>query len=146
MTSADNTALRSAIRDGFDRHGGDLSRWPDRALAKEAGMAALADRDLRASLDDARALDRGLASVREAYDAEITTSGAIDRVMAGVLAGTKPRPFGRLRWAAAIAVIVCAAGLGSMADFRIADPGDEALVNVVVLDPLVFGPMTSDDR
>ena len=47
-----NEELRAAI----DRFGGELAAWPDRALAGEVRAAALADRDVRASLDRARAL------------------------------------------------------------------------------------------
>jgi hypothetical protein len=146
MTSADNTALRSSVLDGIDRHGGDFSRWPDQTLARQAKAAVLADRDLRAALDDARTLDRGLAEARAALDAEIFASGSADRVLAATRAAIGPRPFGGWRWAAAVAVIVCAAGLGSIADFRIGARGNEAPINVVVLDPLVFGPITIDDR
>jgi hypothetical protein len=146
MTSADNTALNSAILEGIDRHGGDLRRWPDRVLAKQAGAAALADRHLRASLDAARALDRGLAAARESLDEEIRVSGAADRVAAATSAAIAPRPFGGWRWVAAVAVIVSAAGLGSVADLQLGALGGEASVEVVVLDPLVFGPIANDDR
>jgi hypothetical protein len=146
MTSVDNTALNSAILEGIDRHGGDLRRWPDRVLAKQAGAAALADRDLRASLDAARALDHGLAAARVSLDEEIRVSGAADRIAAAASAATMPRPFGGWRWVAAVAVIVSAAGLGSIADLQFGALGGEAPVNVVVLDPLVFGPIANDDQ
>jgi hypothetical protein len=146
MTSADKTALRSAIVEGFDRHGGDLGRWPDHALAQQAKAAVLADRDLRTAFDAARNLDRGLVAAREAVDREVVASGAADRVLTAAFAAIRPQPFGSWRWVAAVAVIVCAAGLGSIADFRIGALDDEAPVNVVVLDPLVFGPITADDR
>lgn len=146
MTSADNTALNSAILEGIDRHGGDLRRWPDRVLAKQVGAAALADRDLRASLDAARVLDRGLAAARQSLDEEILVSGAADRVAEATSAALAPRPFGGWRWAAAVAVIVSAAGLGSIADLRLGALGSEAPLNVVVLDPLVFGPIANEDR
>jgi hypothetical protein len=146
MTSADNTALNAAILEGIDRHGGDLRRWPDRELAKQAGEAALADRDLRASLDAARNLDRGLAAARQSLDDEILDSGAADRIAAATSAAVTQRPFGGWRWVAAVAVIVSAAGLGSIADLRLGALGIEAPVNVVVLDPLVFGPIANDDR
>lgn len=146
MTSADNTALTAAILEGIDRHGGDLRRWPDRELAKQAGEAALADRDLRASLDAARNLDRGLAAARQSLDDEILDSGAADRIAAATSAAVTQRPFGGWRWVAAVAVIVSAAGLGSIADLRLGALGIEAPVNVVVLDPLVFGPIANDDR
>jgi hypothetical protein len=146
MTSADKPALNAAILEGIDRNGGDLRRWPDRVLAKQAGEAALADRDIRASLDTARALDHGLAAVRESLDEEILVSGAADRIAAATSAALAPRPFGGWRWVAAVAVIVSAAGLGSIADLRLGALGSEAPVNVVVLDPLVFGPIANDDR
>ncbi len=146
MTSANNTAFYAAILEGIDRHGGDLRRWPDRELAKQAGEAALADRDIRASLDAARALDQGLAAARASLDEEIRASGVADRILAATSAAIAPRPFGGWRWVAAVAVIVSAAGLGSIADLRLGALGSEAPVNVVVLDPLVFGPIANDDR
>jgi hypothetical protein len=145
MTNID-PGLRSAILDGLDRYGGELSRWPDRGLAKEAAAAALADRDLRAALDGARTMDRGVAAARGALDEEIVASGAVTRVLAATQAAVAPRPLGSWRWVAAVAVIVCAAGLGSIADFRIAPLDGGAEVDVVLLDPLVFGPITNDSR
>jgi hypothetical protein len=121
--------------------GGDFSRWPDRDLATEAMEKSLSDRDARAALDEARALDQGLAAARSTLDSEV--SGATARVLSATLAAVAPSPFGRWRWAAAVAVLVVAASLGSIADIGLA--GSEAATQVVVVDPLVFGPLAGDD-
>jgi hypothetical protein len=122
--------------------GGDFSRWPDRDLARRAMEESLSDRDARAALDEARALDRGLASARLALDGEF--AGAAARVVQATLASVAPPPFGRWRWAAAVAILVTAAGLGSIADIGLA--GSEAPTQVVVVDPLIFGPIAGDDQ
>jgi hypothetical protein len=121
--------------------GGDFSRWPDRELARQAMEESLSDRDARASLDEARALDRGLAAARAAFDGELADGAA--RVLQATLAAVVPSPFGRWRWIAAVAILVTAAGLGSIADIGLA--GSEATTQVVVVDPLIFGPIAGDD-
>lgn len=141
MTENQNGETRAA--GALETFGGDLARWPDRDLAKHAMEQALSDRQLRAELDAARALDRGLAALRHGLDDEIARSGAATKILQGVLAVAAPNPFGRWRWAAAVAVLVTAAGLGSVADIGFAN--NDAPLQVVVVDPLVFGPMTDDD-
>ena len=133
--SRHETRLVAAI----DRHGANLAGWRDGRLAQEVREAALADRRLRAYLDGAAALDDGLRAARDAIDAEIDSSGAVDRVSAAVLARL-PRRRHRARWIAAAAAIILAAGLGSVVDLKLVGPNEQARVDVVVLDPLVFGP------
>jgi hypothetical protein len=121
--------------------GGDFSRWPDRDLARQAMEQALSDREARSALEAARALDRGLTAARSAVDNELRSAAA--RVLQSALASVAPKPFGRWRWAAAVAVLATAAGLGSIADIRLA--ADQAPAQVVVVDPLIFGPLAGDD-
>jgi len=131
-------------RDLLDRYGGDLSRWPDRTLARRAAEATLANPALRRHLDAARALDSGLSSLRDSLDAEIASSRAVARVKASILSRTRPRPYERLRWAAAIVAIMLAGGLGSLSDFTIVDVHEDDQSSVVLVDPLVFGPLESE--
>jgi hypothetical protein len=130
----------TAIREAIDRYGPDFNVWPDRGLAGEARQAILADRALRAWYDDAAILVRGLQAARAAADAEIAASGAIARIESG-LARRLPRRSASRRWIAVAAALVVAAGLGSAYDLAIGGiaSGGQPL-NVVVLDPLVFGP------
>lgn len=53
-----------SIRDALDRFGADFSTWPDPARASEARRLARADRDFRARLDTAVAIDAGLQRLR----------------------------------------------------------------------------------
>jgi hypothetical protein len=129
------------ITDAIGTFGGDFSRWPDRDLARRAMEECLSDRDARATLDEARALDRGLAAARTALDGELADAAA--RVLQATLASVAPSPFGRWRWAAAVAILVTAAGLGSIADIGLAR--SEAPTQVVVVDPLIFGLIAGDD-
>jgi hypothetical protein len=130
---------QAAIREAIDRHGSDFNAWPDRGLAGEARHAILADRALRAWYDDAATLERGLAAARAAADAEIAASGATARIEAG-LARRLTRQRKSSRWIAVAAALVVAAGLGSAYDLALSGNTSGRPVNVVVLDPLVFGP------
>jgi len=130
---------KSAIREAIDRYGPDFNAWPDRGLAGEARQAILADRALRAWYDDAAILERGLVAARMAADAEIAASGAIERIESG-LARRLPRQRASRRWIAVAAALVVAAGLGSAYDLAMGGIASGQPVNVVVLDPLVFGP------
>jgi hypothetical protein len=125
--------------EAIDRHGADLAAWTDRTLANEVRHAVLADRGLRARLEDAAVLDAGLGMLRDAMDREIAASGAAARVGSAALAAVSRRGLTR-RWAAVAAALVVAAGLGSLADVSIVAPADTERYEVVVLDPLVFGP------
>jgi hypothetical protein len=129
----------TAIREAIDRYGPDFNAWPDRGLASEARQAILADRALRAWYDDAAVLERGLQAARAAADAEIAASGAIARIETG-LARRLPRQSASRRWLAVAAALVVAAGLGSAYDLAMGVNASGQPVNVVVLDPLVFGP------
>jgi hypothetical protein len=124
-----------------DRHGVNLGAWSDEALAKETRAALLADRRLRAYFEDAVALEDGLLAARAALDAEIEASGAAERVSAMVLARRPPRRRARqsMRWIAAAAAIVIAAGLGSVVDITLVAPSEQTSQEVVLLDPLIFG-------
>jgi len=130
---------KSAIREAIDRYGPDFNAWPDRGLAGEARQAILADRALRAWYDDAAILERGLVAARMAANAEIAASGAIERIESG-LARRLPRQRASRRWIAVAAALVVAAGLGSAYDLAMGGIASGQPVNVVVLDPLVFGP------
>jgi hypothetical protein len=127
------------LLDAIDRYGSDLASWPDPALANGVRHAALADRAFRARLDAAASLDAGLASVRDTMDAEIAASGAALRVRAGV-PGAVPRRIDARRWRLVAAAVVVAAGLGALADVTILAPAGSQPMEVVILDPLVFGP------
>lgn len=128
----------------LDRYGGAIGSWPDAALADQARRAALADPAIRAELDLARALDAGLADVRSALDDEIAASGAVERVHRNVVSRTVAPPPARLRWMAVAAALVIAAGLGSIVELgRLSSAGGRQ-VEMVLLDPLVFGPTEAD--
>lgn len=129
----------SAIREAIDRYGPDFNAWPDRRLAGEARQAILADRALRAWYDDAAILDRGLAAARAAVDGEIAASGAVARIENGLARRLSGQRASR-HWIAVAAALVLAAGLGSAYDLAIAGGASGQPLNVVVLDPLVFGP------
>ncbi len=127
------------LLEAIDRYGSDLAAWPDQALANDARHAGLADRAFRARLDAAASLDAGLAFVRNAMDAEIAASGAPLRVREAVLGAVPRRSYAR-RWALVAAAVVVAAGLGALADVTILAPAGSQPMEVVILDPLVFGP------
>jgi hypothetical protein len=137
--------LKADLTDAIDRYGSALQRWPDPALANEVRAAVLADRGLRHYLDGAVTLDRRLGGMREALDAEIVASGAVVRIGAALQASLPDR-HSRSRWIAVAAALVFAAGLGSVFDLRFLAPLDERGVDVVVLDPLVFGPTEVEIR
>jgi hypothetical protein len=89
-------------------------------------------------------LDRALAAAAAETDRDIAASGAATRVSAGVLARIA-RPVRRIPWFAIAAALVLAAGLGSIADLTLVAPAaDDPGQNVVLLDPMVFGPTEVD--
>ena len=139
----DPSNLRGEAMSAIDRHGAALAAWPDQAAANRVRTAALADRSVRAYLDDAAAMAAGLALARDQVDAAVEASGAVERLRAATLAHLtrRPRPS---RWIAAAAVILVAAGLGSVADLRLVAPVDDASSDTLVIDPLVFGPVEAD--
>ena len=93
--------------------------------------------------DEMRSLEAGLARAALALDREIAASGSADRVARKVMARVGYAP-ARIAWFAIAAALLLAAGLGSIADLTLvgarSDPGQQ----VVVLDPLVFGPAGID--
>jgi hypothetical protein len=127
------------LLEAIDRYGSELAAWSDQSLANEVRRAVLADRTFRARLDSAIALDAGLVALRGAIDAEIVASRAAARVQAAVLAAVTPRRNTR-RWALMAAAVVVAAALGALADVTILAPAGSEPMEVVILDPLVFGP------
>jgi hypothetical protein len=141
--SENRSDRRAEFVAAIDRHGADLSRWPDRGLANRVREAVLADRDLRAHLDGTDTFRRSLVLVREALDQDIRASGAVERVSAAVLASLPARPR-RSSWVALAAAIVLAAGIGGAVDGGVVAGASQQGVNVVVLDPLVFGTLESD--
>ena len=130
------------LLEAIDRYGSDLAAWSDQGFANEVRRAALADRGFRARLDSAVALDVGLVALRGAMDAEIVASRAADRVQA-VIVASLPRRINALRWRLVAASVVVAAALGALADVTILAPAGSEPMEVVILDPLVFGPATT---
>ncbi len=96
--------------------------------------------------DEVRALDAGLARAAVALDREIAASGAVERIADRVMRRVARRPARRAVWFAIAAALIVAAGLGSLADLAFVGdrtgPGQE----VVVMDPLVFGPAVAEPR
>ncbi len=135
----------AAIVAAIDRDGADLAIWPERDVAKAARTAALDDPDVRAWLDDARRLEAGLARARADIDDEIARCGAPERVADAVLAAAA-RPVARFRprWVAIAATLVIAAGLGAVYELATSGTPGNRSVDMVVLDPLVFGPTGLD--
>ncbi len=136
------TVPKLQILDAIDRYGGDFSTWPDPALATAARAAALADPDVRASLDAMRDVTRALDGVRAGLDDEIDESGAESRIADSVLTGLGLAPARRWRRLAVAAALLVAAGLGGVYEFAHSSPTTG--FDVVVLDPLVFGPAGFD--
>lgn len=134
------SAGEARLRQAVEVHGSDLSRWPDAALAGEARAALLADRAFRARWESAASLDRALLAVRQSVDAEIAASGARERILRA-LAIEVPRQRRRAvrSLVAMAAALVIAAGLGSVIDMTMIGAPDNGY-DVVVVDPLVFGP------
>jgi hypothetical protein len=130
----------TALREAIDRHGSDLNAWPDRELAGEVREAILRDRTLRAWYDDAVMLERGLAAACAAADAEIASSGALARIESRLARRLPQQGHRSSRWMAVAAALVVAAGLGSAYDLAMSSNTASQPINVVVLDPLVFGP------
>ncbi len=93
-----------------------------------------------------RALDIGLARAAAALDREIAASGGAGRVAGRVLARATARPVRRAAWVAIAATMLIAACLGSLADLALIGSRDGPRQELVVLDPLVFGPTELDQR
>jgi len=139
------TGSPAELNGAIDRYGADLSRWPDRELAARARVAALSDRAFRARLDSEAALERHLAAARRAEDAAITTSGAAGRIAIAAMASVRAeRPRRRRRFMAAAAAILLAAGIGGIVDSQVSLRTSGDSIDVVSVDPLVFGPLDTD--
>jgi hypothetical protein len=134
----------SVIVSAIDRYGADLATWPERDLAKAARLAVLSDPDVRAWLDDARHLEGELDRVRASVDEEIARSGAPERVGAAVRAAAAQSTALHPRWAAIAATLVIAAGLGAAVELTTGVAAGDQSFDVVVMDPLVFGPTGFD--
>ncbi len=130
----------------IDRYGADLATWPERDLAKAARLAALADPDVRAWLDEARCLEADLDRARASVDEEIARSGAPERIGAAVRAAAAQSTALRPRWAAIAATLMIAAGLGAAFELTTGAAAGNQSLDVVVLDPLVFGPTGFDQQ
>jgi hypothetical protein len=93
--------------------------------------------------DEVRMLDAGLTRAALALDRQIADSGSADRVVRKVMARVAGEPV-RIAWFAIAAALLLAAGLGSAADFALVGARSDPAQQVVVLDPLVFGPAGID--
>jgi hypothetical protein len=93
-----------------------------------------------------RRLEAGIRSAREAIDRDIIASGAIGRVQQAVLLSVSRDRERRLPWVAIAAGLVVAACLGGLVDLAVLGSRDAAPVDVVIVDPLVFGPTELDAR
>jgi hypothetical protein len=128
----------------LDSLGTDLSQWPDRKAANAMRAALLADPVLRREYDAAAAIAARLGGMRTRLDAAIAGGGSLDRIAAATSARLSRRPSQRLRWVAA-AVIVIAAGLGSVADLAGPASQDDGSIEVVGLEAF-FSPADTDLR
>ncbi len=135
----------AAIVAAIDRYGADLAAWPDRDVAKAARIAALNDPDVRAWLDDTRRLEADLDRARAASTTRSPAPGRPSGSPTAVLAAAaRPATTLRPRWVAIAATLVIAAGLGAVYELTTGGPQDSQSFDVVVLDPLVFGPTGLD--
>jgi len=96
--------------------------------------------------DAIHALDIGLSRAAALVDREIAESGAVERVVGRVMAKTAARPVRRAAWFAIAAALVLAACLGSLADLTFLGGGAPQRQEVVVLEPLIFGPADIDPQ
>ena len=89
-------------------------------------------------------LGRALKAAATELDRDIAASGAAGRVSAAVLARIVTRPIRRIPWFAVAAALILAAGLGSVTELAMIQGAEEQAQNVVLLDPMVFGPNEVD--
>jgi hypothetical protein len=133
------------LHDAIDRWGPDLGNWPDLMLVRRAREALLADRDFRAYRDKTVEEAARLRLAAEALDRRILERGSVERITQKLLEATGTR---RVRWgrrlAALAAVMVVSAALGSVFAEFMSTYDPEPLVEIVQLDPLVFGPSEAD--
>ncbi|MCX5497570.1 hypothetical protein OSH11_22925 [Kaistia dalseonensis] len=142
-TGGDNPlhARPISLEEAIDCWGPDLSNWPDIALVRRAREALLANRSFRAHRDLAVADAQRLKATAAALDQRIADRGSLGRIEAGVLRLAQPKPVHWYRRIAAVAaVMVVAAMLGSAVEFASAPGTNAPSVQIVQLDPLMFGP------
>lgn len=143
METGKDNALNArpiGLHEAVDRWGADFSDWPDIGLVRRAREALLSDRLFRAHRDAALAGEQRLRAASAALDKRIEDRGSIKRIAANVLAQVEPRPIHwHRRIAAVAAVMVVSCLLGSVVEL-VSSTGDGAPVQVVQLDPLMFGP------
>ena len=125
-----NNEMIGALR----TYGSDFSRWPA-ALAQDARAALLSTPEFRRAWEEERALDRALAEHRDALDAAIVETGAVERLGKRTLARL-PVPLAVLPWQRIAAAMVVAAMLGSAADLVISDSATEP-TETALADPLL---------
>lgn len=130
MTEFGRDSLMRRLR----TYGADLSRWPEGGA--EAREALLRDREFRRVYEAERALDRGLAALGEALDAEVVQAGAFDRIRRRVALRGRPADIlSGLRWQRVAAAVVVASMLGGAVDLAFADRAAES-IDVALIDPL----------
>lgn len=109
----------------LDRHGPDLTLWPDPSMADRARKAALSDRRFRAKLDAAKKLAEHIAVLSEELDDHDLLGASAGKVELALMAHAERRApvrraFSRttLMRLAATVLIACAvgAGVGQFAD------------------------------
>jgi hypothetical protein len=133
------------LHEAVDRWGTDLSTWPDLALIRRAREALLSDRLFRAHRDAALVTERRLKASSEALDKRIRDGGSLARIAGKLMVEAKPKPIHWARRIAAVAAVLVVAGaLGSVVEVATTDSGSNGVIQVVQLDPLVFGPGDSD--
>ena len=107
------------------------------------------ERRRTAGSDESQVPTAALPAPLPALDREIERSGAPDRVTSRVMARIAPRRTRRAIWLPSPAALIVAAGLGSLVDLVFVGARISTGQEVVVMDPLVFGPAVtrvSDDR
>lgn len=101
----------------LDKHGSDLTRWPDQEAARKARLTAMEDHHFRRTFDAARRLDRSFDGLVEHVDATVTQRRSpamqevILRQVASEAAGRRPLSILSLQRLAASVVLACAIGM-----------------------------------
>ena len=133
------------LHDAIDRWGPDLNLWPDLMLVRRAREALLADRGFRSYRDRTVAEAERLTRAAGLIDRRIAESGSVERITRKLLEATGSKVVHwRRRIAALAAVLVLSAALGSAFSNLMPAKADQARVDVVQLDTLVFGPSEVD--
>ena len=133
------------LHDAIDRWGPDLNLWPDLMLVRRAREALLADRGFRSYRDRTVAEAERLTRAAGLIDRRIAESGSVERITRKLLEATGSKVVHwRRRISALAAVLVLSAALGSAFSNLMPAKADQARVDVVQLDTLVFGPSEVD--